>query len=182
MQGTIEKLVDLIESYFASSFCILLHNLCRIFLRVGSTDLSVSTQIKSKRFHVRIFALLHWNSPVDTFGMYPINLFTSRGQHKIYGQIHTVHMIPIFFSFNQHLIIPKRDFWYWACNFFDCIGLSFILFELLTKRLQNRRNRFWRVRVQQRSLHLRVHPLSLPSFLCMLFIVALHGYFDSPAV
>ena len=57
-----------------------------------------------------------------------------------------------------------------------------IFFELLVKCLQNRRNQFWRVCVQQRSLHFRVHPIFLPNFLCMLFKVALQRYFDSPTV
>ena len=84
----------------------------------------------------------------------------------------TVDIIPESSSFFQDLIILKRDFWYWACNFLHCIQLL-TFFELFSKRLQNQS---WRVRVQQRSLHL------LPNFLCMFFKVALQGYFDSPTV
>ena len=90
-------------------------------------------------------------------------------------QIPNVDIVPEF-SFFQDLIIHKRDFWYWACKFLNCIQLI-ILFVLFTKRLQNRRNQFWGVCVLQRCLHLRVHPVSFPNFLCMLLKVALQGYF-----
>ena len=137
------------------------HNLDRMFLRVGSTDLSVSTQIKSNGFHACILAFLLWNNLIDTFGMYPINLFLSRSQHKIFRQVPTVDIIPESSSFFQDLIIVKRDFWYWACNSLNCIQLS-ILFELFTKRLQNRRNHFWRIRVQQASQDSSNFPPKLP--------------------
>ena len=57
-------------------------------------------------------------------------------------------------SFFQDLIPLKRGFCYWACNITSCIHLI-ILFELFTMRLQNCCDQFWRVRVQQRSLHLK---------------------------
>ena len=118
-----------------------------------------------------IRALLHWNNLVDT----------SCSQHKIFWQIPTVDIIPESFSSFQDLIILKRDFWCVACNLFNCIQLI-ILFELFTKRLQNRCNQFWRIRVQHCSPHHRIRPISLPNLLCMLFKVALQGYFDSPTV
>ena len=101
--------------------------------------------------------------------------------NKIFWELSSVDIIPESSSTFQDLIIFKRDFWCWACNFLNCIQLI-ILFELFTKRLQNRRNQFWRIRVQQRCLHLRIHPVSLPNFLCMLFLAALQGYLDSPTV
>ena len=124
-----------------------------------------------QRFHACTVTLLHWNHFVHTFIMHPINLFTSRSQHKIFWQIPTVDIIPESSPFFQDLIILKIDFWYWACKFLNCI-LLIILFRLFTKRLQNLCNQFWKTRVQQRGVHLRVHPVSLPNFLCMLFKVA----------
>ena len=61
-----------------------------------------------QRFHARISALLHWNNLVDTFRMYPISLFMSRSQYKIFGQIPTVDTIPEFSSSLQDLIVRKR--------------------------------------------------------------------------
>ena len=69
-----------------------------------------------QRFHTRISALLHWKNLVDTFRMYPVNLFKSRSQHEIFGQIPTVDIIPETSSFFQDLVILKRDFWNWAWN------------------------------------------------------------------
>ena len=55
--------------------------------------------------------------------MYPVNLFTSRSQHKIFGHIPTVDIIPESSSF-EDLIILKRDFWHWAYNLLN-FSLSF---------------------------------------------------------
>ena len=123
-----------------------------------------------QRFHACILAFLHWNNLIDTFGTYPINLCTCRSKHKIFWQIPTIYVIPESPSFLQDLIILKRDFWYWACNFLKCIQLI-IFFELFSTCLQNRRNRCWKLRVQQRSLHLKIHPVSSPNFLCLHFKV-----------
>ena len=163
LQRTIEKRVEIAESYLASSVCILLHTTSIEFSCVSDPQTCLCPPKSSLTVDARIFALLHWNNLVDTCGMYPINLFPSRSQHKIFGQIPSVDIIPEYSSSFQDLIILKRDFWYWACNFLNCIQLI-ILFELFTKRLQNHRNQFWRIRVQQRCLHLRVHPVSLPNF------------------
>ena len=57
-----------------------------------------------------------------------------------------------------------------------------IYFELFTKCLQNHCNQFCRVRVQQRGLHLRIHPISLPNFLCMLLKIVFQGHLNSPTV
>ena len=73
----------------------------------------------------------------------------------------------------------ERDFWYWACNFFNCIQ-QIILFKLFTKCLQHCCDQSWRVRVQQRCLHLRINPMYLPNFLRMLLKEALQGYLYSP--
>ena len=143
--------------------------------------MSVSTQIRSSGF-MPILALLRWNNLLDTIGMYPINLFTSRSQHKIFGQIPQL-------TSSQNLPPPFKIWSYSrgtsgtapTINFLNCIQLI-ILIELFTKRLQNRRNQFWKIRVRQRSLHLRVQSVSLPNFLCMPLIVALQSYFDSPTV
>ena len=110
-------------------------------------------QNQIQRFHARISALLHSNNLVDTFGMYPISLFTPRSKHKIFGQIPTVDIVPEICSF-QDLILLEKDFWYWSCNLLNCIQLI-ILFELLSKCLQNRRHRIWKIRVQQRGLQSR---------------------------
>ena len=64
----------------------------------------------------------------------------------------------------QDLTITKREFCCWACNLFIC-SQRVNFFELFTKCLQNRFNQIWRIRVQQRSLHLRIHPVSLPNSL-----------------
>ena len=123
----------------------------------------MSTQIRSNGF---MPALLH--SCIGTISWTPSECTQSTSSHvtqptqDIFGQVPTVDIIPVFSSFFQNLII------------------LIILLELFTKRLQNLRNQFWRVCVQQRSLHLRVHPVSLPNFLCMLFKVALQDYFDAP--
>ena len=77
----------------------------------------------------------------------PTNLFTSRGQHKIFGQTPTVHIISESSSFLQDLIMHKRDFWYWSCNLFKWMQLITFI-ELFSKSLQNRCNQFWTIRVQ----------------------------------
>ena len=79
-----------------------------------------------------------------TFRLYTFNLFKSRGPHEIFWQISSVDILPKSSSFFQDLIIPKRDFWCWACNQFNCIQLV-ILFKLFTKCFQkNRCYQFWR--------------------------------------
>ena len=113
------------------------------FLRVGSTDLSVSNKIRSHGFiHAHISAPLHLNNLVDTFRMHPINLFTSRSQYEIFGQIADVVVVPESSSLKD-LITFWRKFWYWSGNLFNCIELI-ILLELFSKCLQIRRNQFWR--------------------------------------
>ena len=77
------------------------------------------------------------------------------------------------------LTITKRDFCCWTCNLFTC-SHRVNFFELFTKCLQNRCNQIWRIRVQQRSLHLRIRPVSLSNSLRMQ--VALQDYSGSPAV
>ena len=76
-----------------------------------------------------ILALLHRDNFVHTLRMYPINLDVSQPTQDLLASI------------LRRLIILKRVFWYWACNFFNCIQLI-ILFELFTMRLQNRCNQF----------------------------------------
>ena len=71
--------------------------------------------------------------------MHSINLFTSRGQHEVFGQIPTVDIIPESSPFFQDLIIFWRDFRYWSVNLIHCIQLI-ILFVLFTKCLQSRCN------------------------------------------
>ena len=108
LQRTIEKPVEPFESYLASSFCILLH----------TTSIESSCMLDPRtchpnqvqRFQACILAPLHWN----TFRMYPVNLFTSRSQHKIFGQVPTVDIIPESSSSFLDLIIFKRNFWSWA--------------------------------------------------------------------
>ena len=191
MCRTTEKRTMLIESYLASSSCIHLHTI--------SIEFScASTQIRSnvffyfisiyinivefQRFHACVLALSHWNNFKNTIRMYPtITLFTSRSQHKIFWQVSSVDIIPESSSSFEDLIILERDVWYWACNFSDSMQLI-ILFELFTKCLQNCCAQFWRVRVQQRGLHLRINPVSLPNFLRIVFKVARQRYFDSPTV
>ena len=127
-----------------------------------------------QRFHARISALLHWNNLVDTFRMYPISLFMSRSQHKIFGQIPTVDTIPEFSSFLQDLIVRKRISGTGpaiSSTEFSC-SLSFSC---------SRR----KIRVQQRSLHLRIQPVSLPNFLCKTVskaILVLHLFVKKPVV
>ena len=59
-----EKRVEHVESYFVSSFCILLHTTSiEFFLRVGFVRPHKSVQ----RFHARISALLHWNNLENTY-------------------------------------------------------------------------------------------------------------------
>ena len=84
-----------------------------------------------QRFHACISALLHRNDFAHNFRMYQLNLFTSRSQHKIFEKISTVDVIPELSSFFQNFIVLKRDFWYWACNFLNCIQLC-VFFELFT--------------------------------------------------
>ena len=79
---------------------------------------------------------------------------------------------------SQKLVILNKDFWCWACNLFNCTQ-RVILFELLTKCLQHRCYQFWRVRVQQRSLHLGIHQF-ISQILRILFKEALQGCFDFP--
>ena len=126
----------------------LAHSIDRIFLWVGFTDLSVFTPYQLQRLLACFFAILHRNNFGDAFRMYTFNLFSSGGQHKIFWQISHVDIIPDSSSSFQDLIILRRDFWCWACNIFTCIQLV-SLFELFTKCLQNRRNQFGRIRVQE---------------------------------
>ena len=162
LQRTTVKRVEPFESYLAPSFCILLHTTSIEFSCTLDPRTSLGHPNQVQRFHACNLAFLHWNNLIHIFGMYPINLFTSRSQHKIFWQISTVDSIPESPSFFQDLIIFQRDFWCRACNFLNCIQLV-ILFQLFTQRLQNRCNQFWRMRVQQRSLHLRIHSVS-PNF------------------
>ena len=110
-----------------------------------------------------IFTLLHRDNFVDAFRMYPFNLFTCGGQHEIIWQISSVDIIPeSSFSFQDSMIL-EWDFWCWACSPFNSIQLV-ILFELFTMCLQNRCYQFWWVRVQQRGLHVRIHPIVSHTF------------------
>ena len=59
---------------------------------------------KVQWFHARISALLHRDNLVDTFRMYAVNFFTSRGQHKIFWKIPTVDIIPESSPSSQDLI------------------------------------------------------------------------------
>ena len=138
----------------------------------------MSTQIRSKSFMPASKHSCIGKKLINTFRMHPISLFMSRGQHKIFRQIPAVDIIPESSTFFQDSIIIQRNFWYWACNFLNCIQLI-TLFEVFSKCPQNRRNQFGRIRVQRRTLHLKVHPVSFPNFLCMLFKVALQGFSDS---
>ena len=75
--------------------------------------------------------------------------------------------------------IFDADYRNWACNLLDCIHLI-IIFELVTRNLQNSGSWCWRARVQQRSPHFRVHPL--PNFRRMLVHVALQSSIEFPTV
>ena len=102
LQRTIEKLVELVESYLASSSCKLWHTKSRSNFLVNKVHRLVCVYPSQlQRFHARISALLHWSNHVDTFRMYPVNLFTSRSQHKILGQIPTVDVVPEFFLLSR---------------------------------------------------------------------------------
>ena len=97
LQRTMEKLVELVESYLASSFCTLLHTTSIEFSCVSDPQTVCVHSNQVQRFHARISALWHWNILVDTLRMYPINLFTSRSQHKIFGaDTHRCHHPGIF--------------------------------------------------------------------------------------
>ena len=133
LQRTIQKRVELVESYLASSFCILLHTTSIKFLACRIHRLFCVLPNQVQRLHARISSLLHWKNLVETFRMYPVNLFTSRSQHKIFGQRPTVDIIPESSSFLQDLIILEKDFWYWTCNLLNCIQLV-ILFELFSSQ------------------------------------------------
>ena len=128
-----------------------------------------------------VFTFLHWDNCVDTSRMYPCNLLTYGNQREIFWEISSMDIIPESSSSSQDMIILKRVFWCWACNLFNCIQLV-TLFELFTKCLQNRCHQFWRVRAQQRGLHLKIPAISLRNVLRMLFKVAFQGCFDSPTV
>ena len=107
----------------------------------------------------------------------PIILFVSFGQHKIFWPISTVDIIQESSSSFRELFILKRDFRYWVCDLLNCIH-QIIFFELFTKCLQNRCYKLRRVRVQQRSLRLKIPPSSLLYFMCMTRIAALQSNFD----
>ena len=160
MQRTIEELEELVESYLASSFCILLHTTSIEFSCVSDTQSCLSTQIRSNGF---MPASLH--SCIGTISYTPSDCTQSissdfaantrsSGRYRPFWIVPEFHLLSRF----DH---TQEGFWYWPCNFLDCIQLI-ILFELFTKRLQNRCNQFWRIRVQQRSLHLRILRVCVP--------------------
>ena len=120
------------------------------FLVSGVHKLVCVHRDQIQQFLACIFALLQRENFVDTFRMYPCNLFTSGSLHEIFWQMSSIDIVPEASSIFQDLIICNGDFGFWASNLFNCVHLI-ILFELLSKSLQTRCNQFWRLRVQQRS-------------------------------
>ena len=90
-----------------------------------------------QEFLACIFTLLHWENFVDNFRMYPCTLFTCGRQHEIFWQLSSTDIVKESSSIFQDSTILNKDFWNWACNLLSCIHLI-ILFELLTKSIQNR--------------------------------------------
>ena len=152
-----------------------------IFLVSGVYRLVCVQPDQLQQFRACIFTILDRFNFEDTLRMYQCNLFTSGGQHKIFLLISFIDLVPESSSSFQYLSYSTRISGTGPANLVNRIQLV-VLFELLTKCLQNRFYHCWWVRVQQRGLHLWVHPISLPHFLCMLFKVALQGHFGSPSV
>ena len=160
LQRTIEKRVEFVESYLASSFCILLHTTSIEFSCVSDPQTCLcppKTGPTVSSLHSFVWTI-SW-TPSECTRSISSRLAANTRSSGEYPPLTSSQNLP---PPLQDLIMLKRDFWYRACNFLNCIQLI-ILFELFTKRLQNRCNQFWRVRVQQRSVHLRIHPIS-PKF------------------
>ena len=99
LQRTTEKQMKFFEICLdSSSLYSLAHSLDPVFLSAGSTDLSLSAQIRSNNFVPANFTLLHWNKFVFTFRMYPRSLFTSGSQHEIIWQIFSIDIVPFSFK------------------------------------------------------------------------------------
>ena len=152
LQSTIEKLVELVESYLASSFCTLLHTI--------SIEFScVSTQTRSNGF---MPASPH--SCIGTISQLPSECTQSISSRLAANTRSPGRYPPLTSSENlpppfQDLIVLERDFWYWSGNLLHCIQMI-IIFELFSECLQNRRNQIGKI-----SGFIQ---FSLPNFLCML--------------
>ena len=242
LQRTIEKLVELVESCFASSFCILLHTtsidfscvsdpqtcVCppksNGFMRaswhscIGSISKTPSecTQSISSRLAANtrssgryppltssqnfpptftIFDHISGTGPaVSSTGCnWSLSMSCSRSAFRIvainfgkyvfntgrYSPLTSTQNFPPLFKMFDH---TQEGFLALGLQSPPLDAVDHFLWELFSKCLQNRRNQSWRIRVQQRSLHLRIHPVSLPNFLVMLFKVSLQGCFDSQIV
>ena len=137
LQRTIEKRVELFESCLSSSFSCVLE--AQTWLCPPTSDPTITylhpctLVLKHSGKHLRNVPHQSLHVPQSTQGL----LTDTRRQH---------HHI---FLLLQDLIILKRN-------------LSFSL-SWFTKLLQNRCSQFWKIHIQQRCLHLRNHPISLPN-------------------
>ena len=120
-------------------------------------------QVQTQQLLACIVTLLHLDDFVDTFRKYHCSLFTSGSHHEIFWQVSSID------------IIPESSHW----EFWNCIQ-RIVLFELLTKSLQNRRSECGKVRVQQSGLHFGTHLMDFP--IPVLAKIALFSYVDSSTV
>ena len=120
--------------------------------------------------------LLHRSPLVSSsaWGLVLLAQVQARSPHQIFRQISIVDLpriLLVFFTIVSH-----------SSEFSGTTPvISFpliIIFKLFTKHLQNRLHQEWIAHIQQRGLP----PISLPSFLCTFFKVALQSYFDFPTV
>ena len=110
-------LVELVDSYLASSFCTLLHTTSIEFSSVSDPQTCLYPPKSSLTVSCPHLCTLALEQSRRHLQNVPNQFFASRTQHKIFGHIPTVYVVPGFSSFFQDLIILKRDFWHWACIF-----------------------------------------------------------------
>ena len=186
LQRTAEKQARLFECCLASPSCIPLPPSLPPFPSLPILPPPPHTQSRSnfpvsgvhpnqfQQFLACIFSLLHRDNFVGTFRKYPCNLFTSGRQHEIFWQISSIYIVPESSSICKGLVVLKKRISGTGPAISSNVQLR-IFSELFTKSLHNRCNQFWRIRVQQRILHFRVHPISFPNLFSVLVNVALQG-------